>query len=565
MIRKTAFIMTSLILAVLLSRYFGIDHWHNYLLYLLVFVACFWSVFDIDKVLNKRLAAHAGVFSFLLTISIFIGDKIIPGSDFLRAFRWSDIAYFLAINLVCFVLVAKVINWVSNFKLPSSKFKPGRKMWLIASVAIFICWLPYFLVFFPGLLSPDSMEQVKQAVYGAAWSNHHPVLHTAIIWLTLHTAMFLGGDVILGIAFYSILQMILLSTILGYAAYWIAKHSSSKIFYLLSVLFFALNPIFATYSVTVWKDVLFGGVILLLTLQLYDAVKDKGKKFSSPLTMLPTVCTIFLAAFLRSNGLFVAVVTLPVLAIAFRQYWKTILPVFAITVITIFTIQGPVFNALQIRKPAFRESVGVPIQQIAYSLKHGNVSEDQQLKLANIIDPQTMIDQYTTDTSNGIKFHKSFNSEYLNAHKSEFLLLWARILPNNPTSYMKAYALETEGLWHIGKTGYSAAIYDNYYETDLTSNKSLLSNTINKITVESSIYNVVFNMAVAVWLVFFAVTIFLYQKRSRLLIVLLPVVILWLTLMIAAPINYDFRYIFPIYLTIPALITLILFKDKSKP
>ena len=46
---------------------------------------------------------------------------------------------------------------------------------------IFISWIPYFIIYYPGIISPDSYSQIQQVFGDLALNDHHPILHTAII------------------------------------------------------------------------------------------------------------------------------------------------------------------------------------------------------------------------------------------------------------------------------------------------------------------------------------------------------------------------------------------------
>lgn len=568
MTKKIALLSISLLLTVLLARYFNIDFYHNYILYILIFISCWWLSSGIDKILNKRLAIHSGIFSFLLTTSFFIGGKITPGNDILTPFYWSDIIYFLTLNAVLFFAVSKAINWLSASRsIKTRKFRPTKKIWVAASAIMFLGWMPYFLAFFPGILSPDSIHQLSQALGTSELTNAHPAPHTMLISAVVHFGLLIGNNnIVAGVASYSIVQMLLLSAILGYSVYWAARHSLSRPFCVLATAFFTLNPIIAIYSITMWKDVLFGGIILLLVLQVYDIVKSKGSAFKQLSSMIPFVATIILAAFFRNNGIFIIVVLLPLLMIVYRQYWKITLPVFAVTFAAIMFVQGPIYNILSIQKSYFAESVGIPIQQIGLTAKYGNLAGDQKTELSNIIDADVMAASYTPNTSNTIKFNWGhFNHTYLNEHQLEFLMLWANILPNNIPEYTVAYLLETDGQWHIGAIGYTVQLKQEenqpFDSTDLIGLREPISKVLTKIT-DQSIYNILFSEGVVIWAMFFSVVVFLYKKRYDLLLVIAPLVVLWLTLMIATPINYDFRYIFPIYLAVPVIIIFML-QNKS--
>ncbi|MDE6941392.1 MAG: hypothetical protein K2P40_10690, partial [Lachnospiraceae bacterium] len=48
----------------------------------------------------------------------------------------------------------------------------------LASLICILCWLPYFLYEYPGIMTPDSINQYAQIIGAYELSNHHSVVHT---------------------------------------------------------------------------------------------------------------------------------------------------------------------------------------------------------------------------------------------------------------------------------------------------------------------------------------------------------------------------------------------------
>lgn len=72
-----------------------------------------------------------------------------------------------------------------------------------------LCWLPYFLYEYPGIMSPDSINQFEQVVSMKPWSNHHPVAHTLCLDFFYHIGRSFTTDINAAISCYTIAQMLL--------------------------------------------------------------------------------------------------------------------------------------------------------------------------------------------------------------------------------------------------------------------------------------------------------------------------------------------------------------------
>ena len=99
-----------------------------------------------------------------------------------------------------------------------------------------ICWLPYIIAFYPGILSPDPSNQIKQFFNldtqyreyvvmideNVPITNHHPVLHTVILGGLVYIGKLLGSANV-GIFMYSLLQTLALLALLSYTIYYMKK------------------------------------------------------------------------------------------------------------------------------------------------------------------------------------------------------------------------------------------------------------------------------------------------------------------------------------------------------
>ena len=86
----------------------------------------------------------------------------------------------------------------------------------LAFLAVFLLQMNYLLFCrFPGGLQYDSINQLTQVVTGQ-YSNHHPIYHT--LWLTLGAklAEILGGDLTLGVFFFTVMQVLVFSYMVSY-------------------------------------------------------------------------------------------------------------------------------------------------------------------------------------------------------------------------------------------------------------------------------------------------------------------------------------------------------------
>lgn len=59
-----------------------------------------------------------------------------------------------------------------------------KKVWAVYATLYAIVAILYFLAYYPGVLTVDSINQWSQAHSEYPWNNWHPIGHTFLIWLT---------------------------------------------------------------------------------------------------------------------------------------------------------------------------------------------------------------------------------------------------------------------------------------------------------------------------------------------------------------------------------------------
>lgn len=529
----------------------------------------FGYLFLVKKIRNiqdKTCRICSGIFSVALSFSFVVGNKIQMWEEpYFTYLKWEDVEYFLALIFFFYVIGVYLFAYFKEKSLEEGSYR--RISWYVIWGIIVICWLPYFLAHYPGNLSIDSFATIDQCLGKAEYSNHHPILFTMFVNLFVDMGTRLG-DINLGIAAFSFSQMLIMAGVLCYCVCWMQKkHVSQKIVWG-TTLFFALNPVIAMYSITMWKDILFGAWMLLFLLCLYDCVESDGEFFFHVKGILRfSICAV-LVSFWRNNGFYVVIAVAVVLAVYYRTYYKRILPFFLILLMCIKLVQGPAYEVFGVKQGNFAESIAIPLQQIGYTLSQGGkVTEEQKEFLNHLLPVETIAEVYRPNTPDHIKFHEAFNNEYLNTHKIEFLKVWAQMLPFNFVKYVKAWLMQTLGYYHIGSTNWMVwnEIAEEKYGVEATDylktyTKIDLHSFVEKIKgelVNIPIFGSVYHISVMVWFSIFVCGVLLIKKQYKYMITILPLLAVWGTMMIAVPTFCEFRYMFSFHLALPILIFLL--------
>ena len=93
-----------------------------------------------------------------------------------------------------------------------SWFTNNRKSFFILWAVIFLCWVPYLVLFFPGLLTYDSTHQFRMGMGMFPLNTQHPFFHSMIMMAFIRLGDAIGSQT-LGVGMYSVFQMTVMSAI----------------------------------------------------------------------------------------------------------------------------------------------------------------------------------------------------------------------------------------------------------------------------------------------------------------------------------------------------------------
>ena len=125
-------------------------------------------------------------------------------------------------------------------------------------------------------MSPDSINQFGQVLGIKGYSNHHPFVHTMLFGLFYHIGCFVSHDMVVAVSFYTFFQMCFLAFSIFYFLKTLELFRIRQGILVAVTLFYALVPYHAVFSVTVWKDVPFAAVVLLLSCSMLRMMKRIG-------------------------------------------------------------------------------------------------------------------------------------------------------------------------------------------------------------------------------------------------------------------------------------------------
>lgn len=551
------------------------------------------TAMDANKKALKREVFCSLPVGLLLSAAITVGSHYDIWNQTITSIGVFDAVYFalLAVFITAsvFVLYGLLDGLKKNSDTTQKKTADiaakqgyGIRIYAIITAVILVCWLPYYLTFLPGNIGTDVFEEVNMCLGNIPWTNHHPVFFTMLLSAVIKLTG--GGNLNLALGIFTTVQMIIFAMTLTYIATWIRRKTSDSVVgrraSIVSILFFAVCPVFPMFAMYISKDVLFSCAMVMLTLSLYELLdltcclkKDSDgkseKTLHKDLLIKIGIWSLF-TMLLRNNGMMIVVLMGVVLVITNRKYWKQIALAVATPVIVFALFRGCSYGVLDIMPQSFAESASIPLQQTGYVIAHSSgdyiegLTEEENAVLTSIIPYDRVREVYELGYTDMLKFDTSFDDVYFNEHSADYMKIWLHLLPAHFSDYVKAYLAQTAGYWHYGESNTlcTQGVTENslgIVQADVISHLTgfSLNGLVEKLMLlmrKAPVVCMLCSMAVQIYMVLLLVCNYIRKKRGILVVALMPVILLWITIMVATPAFCLFRYTFTLFLLWPVFI-----------
>lgn len=465
---------------------------------------------------------------------------------------------------IFYYILRAIFIMIDNIALETGKKNDitGKAIVRAALSAALGIRLIYWLNWFPALLSKDTYVQIQQALGIEPYSNHHPWLHTMIIKFFMGIGKLIFGSNQAGVAVVAFASLLISSLLLAAILRYYYGNVPSPV-WLLAALIFVAEPIHCVYSVTIWKDVLFAYALLafcFLLMVMDGQIEQQGRL--KPYMWLLYVAVSFIFCFSRTNGLYAWLFTLPFLLWHYRKALKPWIISTLACLLLIAGYKGFLLPHFQVTEPDMVEALSVPLQQIAFTVKNGgDFSGYDTSVISNIVAMDSMGEYYNPHISDPVKnlIRQYGNQDYITQNKLEFIKMYVSVGVKNPLDYIVAFLYQSRGYWHQKMSNYiyfSEGVHRfaaelNIYRTPLfpPSVSALADKLMDKYC---DIWHTLWSLALSTYVVWILFVYALSRKRAG--FYFLPIIGVFITLVIATPVNDEFRYAYGIYLALPLLL-----------
>jgi hypothetical protein len=364
-----------------------------------------------------------------------------------RVVRWLVLlANGLTLSFLCLVFSV----WAVTRPIQAQPIKPAKPIRvLIYALPIASAWFIYLLAYWPGFLSKDSLNQFLQIASGK-FADWHPAFHTMTLWL-ITRLWFSPASVV-------IVQVLILSALLGWGFFLIEKQGTPRWATWLGVVFLAISPAFGLVMLNPWKDVAYGICVVGLVLLIFMIVTSAGESLKRPIIWISLGIVAGLVGLFRHNGWPVAVSTFLLLFIGFRRQWKPLLVAMILAAGLWIGVKGPLYTALAVNQntESMGQNLALPATAISVLEWYG--------RSGIALDPvdQTLVDQIMNSSDD-----PDIRLSVLAQYTDEIDRTAIRVARQHPLATIKFFLERSTYIFQIlqpplTRIGYvEMAIYDN--------------------------------------------------------------------------------------------------------
>lgn len=518
----------------------------------------------------KKISFAALLTSFIISLSFIVGSTIE---------NYGSIRYLVDSNhfvgnfidfLVHFIVWYFII--IAIFKLLKRKTTINNKVFkfifndhplLMVFILLFLIGLPIVVTFYPGPVQWDGMWQLNYYSGVLPWSNHHPIFSTYILGTVQKIGSIIANDNF-GIFLFTFTQYTLSCFIFANIIDFQNKLGTSDIIKLLTFLFFALSPSWYLYAYTFMKDTSYYLIFIIFFINYIKFFYNESDKKSIIILLISSLFLILI----RNNGIYVVSVSFLALCFLKPDYKKT-----SISFVVLFFIVQLILNTIikinGIEPSNIRETLSIPVQQIARYTIYNNLTEEEKEKISKVFmyDENDFALNYNPDISDPIKESLVIETK---SDLKEFLSLWWSLLKKDPVTYIDATLNNTYGYFYPYKEdvkesiGYFRVVnnkrinkgnFDFYMNRKYKSFRKGFEENFYHLR-RSEYIKFIYNTGTYFIVLIIILGYSLYIKRYDYLVISIPLLLTY-AFCILSPVNAYLRYMNPIIVCLPIMISLV--------
>ena len=540
----------------------------------------------LDK--KRRDIVCAGLFSFffatmhLVGISFENADSSLFITDSLFALVKAFL-YFTGVFILTFCLgliLIKLYDLLDRKSVVLAQDKTGvesvrinRKRFIKYMVVMFLCWLPWFILFFPGTSNGDTAHQVRMFFHlkkggmldmsavrapDIYITNMQPYLTTLIIGVFCKLGVALSGNVNSGIAVYSVLMMLVFTAEFSYLICYFRELGFGRRVTQAGFLFFALFPLFPMHAICMVKDSMFAAVYIPLSLGMLEIMRTKGEVLKKTSFVIVMTILSVLFTLTKNQGVYFLIIILLAGLFMYRKSLKKLIKVFVIfglpAVFFMFVWSNMLLPVFRVSPGGRQEVYGTLFQCTARYVRDfpDDVTESEEAAVRKLLKYDTLAKDYNPELQDRVKY--KFNQDATSEDMKNYFRAFISMGMKHPRCYAEAVINNCYGFFYLNRR--STLVYKKWQNRRLSKDSELYGTNpfvgnyipavtcINTSLQETPVLNLIFSVSSYTIFAVFMILLCIRNKKYANLFPML-VTILSILILVICPANGNMRYTQP--------------------
>jgi hypothetical protein len=471
-----------------------------------------------------------------------------PPAQPFRLLAWGSYQISLSF-LFLFIIIS-----LSHLPARELQSKNTNRRLLGYALPMVLVWTIYLLVFYPGILSSDSIHQWRMITGLEPISDWHPAIHTLMMWLL--TRIWASPAVV------AVVQIVTLSLVAAWGIRGLEEWGLPRWGAWLMSLLFAISPVNSTMVITPWKDIPYAISLFALFLIIFRVVLSEGSWMDRPWRWVSLGLVGAAAGLFRHNGVAVVSVILLVMLVVYRRHWKPLLKGVGLFILVWAVVTGPVYSLAKVVRMSDTLRDTIYLHHFGAHVVAGTPLTDEEREYFNALKPITEWKYYCCNVS-PLFYDPDFNGELFKANRSKHLRIFLDLALRDPKVEVQHLLCSSSLVWKIcndcGFLAHAILTVDGKYQwVDPNplglKEASLLPGLVTPLAALSVMLSLppwvawVWGPAIYLYLALTMVMVFaLWRKSWKMLLIGLPALV-QSAILAVINISTDFRYQYSVYL-----------------
>ena len=333
-----------------------------------------------------------------------------------------------------------------------------KKMMMV----LLLAWLPYLIIFYPGVSNYDTANQINDYYNGTApmsfmfvegkeeisffLNDHHPITSTLIMVPFVALGRLIGYTNF-GMVLYVVVQMIFTAFSFSLMIGLMERISCSYALRKLCFLFLAVMPFIPMHAICMLKDCIYASIFVLY-MTYYVAIL-KRIQIGRHTTVVFITISLFLSLTKKTGIYLVFICNLALLVYVFfrktggSENRKTLTGI-VLSILVPFVVISVIFSLIlfplaNIYPGGKQEMLGTLFQQTAKVIVDSGddaLRAEEQESFGKLVDVENIESLYNSVTTDPVK--ATYNMHATSKDISEYLIAWAKVGLRHPIKYLEA-------------------------------------------------------------------------------------------------------------------------------